>query len=62
MLKCTAAADDPSVTAAATGVDDKTAAGIECAPVFLLCFSQKYEESMNCRKGYCTSISTLQII
>jgi len=54
VLQYTAAAGDLSNTA--SGIDDETAAAIEAAPVFVMCFSQKYEESAKCRRGNCTSI------
>ena len=54
MLQYTAAAGDPSNTA--SGIDDETAAAIEAAPVFLMCFSQKYEESAKCRRGNCSAL------
>jgi len=41
--------------AAAGNVSDASAADIEAAPVFLMCFSKKYEESINCRTGYCNN-------
>jgi len=42
-------------TAAAGNLSDATMADIEAAPVFLMCFCKKYEESTTCRRGYCNS-------
>jgi len=50
-------------TAAAGNLSDATMADIEAAPVFLMCFCKKYEESTTCRRGYCNSNNlTLQIV